>query len=34
MDWVANGNKYQVENDFGIVDVDSIMSRVEDSKVS
>lgn len=52
MDWVANGNKYNVEYYFGtfidffccssrsliyntgMVDVDSIMARVESSKVS
>ena len=49
MDWLANGDKYAVENFFGtlinplifpvlnfhvgVIDVDSIMSRVEDSKV-
>ncbi|KAK6330551.1 hypothetical protein TWF718_002751 [Orbilia javanica] len=32
MDWVTNGNKYEVERNFGIVDVDSIMARVEQSK--
>ena len=34
MDWVTNGNKYNVEYNFGLVDVDSIMARVENSKVS
>jgi hypothetical protein len=34
MDWVTNGHKYEVENNFGMVDVESIMARVEDSKVS
>ena len=33
MDWVTNGNKYNVEYNFGLVDVDSIMARVENSKV-
>jgi hypothetical protein len=34
MDWVANGHKYEVEQNFGVVDVDSIMARIEQSKES
>jgi hypothetical protein len=34
MDWVVNGKKYDVENSFGSVDIESIMARVEDSKES
>lgn len=34
MDWVANGHKYDVEYNFGMVDTDSIMARVEHSKES
>jgi hypothetical protein len=34
MDWVANGDKYNVEYSFGVVDVDSIMARIELSKES
>ncbi|KAK3361626.1 hypothetical protein B0T24DRAFT_684657 [Lasiosphaeria ovina] len=34
MDWVTNGNKYNVEYNFGLVDVDSIMGRIESSKQS
>lgn len=34
MDWVANGYKYDVEYNFGMVDTESIMARVEDSKAS
>lgn len=34
MDWVANGHKYNVEYYFGVVDVDSIMARIENSKES
>lgn len=34
MDWVANGHKYEVEQNFGIVDVESIMARIEQSKES
>ncbi|KAK6000890.1 hypothetical protein QM012_002973 [Aureobasidium pullulans] len=34
MDWVANGHKYDVEYRFGVVDVDSIMARIELSKES
>jgi hypothetical protein len=34
MDWVANGHKYDVEYRFGIIDVDSIMARIEMSKES
>jgi len=32
MDWVTNGKKYDVEYAFGLVDVDSIMARIENSK--
>ncbi|KAI9782386.1 MAG: hypothetical protein M1839_005259 [Geoglossum umbratile] len=34
MDWVCLGNKYNVEYNFGLVDVDSIMARIESSKQS
>ncbi|KAG4291462.1 hypothetical protein FPRO06_03347 [Fusarium proliferatum] len=34
MDWVVNGQKYNVDFNFGVVDVDSIMSQIEDSKES
>ena len=34
MDWVSNGNKYNVEFNFGMVDTESIMARVESSKES
>jgi hypothetical protein len=34
MDWVVNGKKYDVENSFGVVDIESIMARIEDSKES
>jgi hypothetical protein len=34
MDWVSNGHKYEVEQNFGVVDVDSIMARIEQSKES
>lgn len=34
MDWVANGHKYDVEYNFGTIDIDSIMARVENSKES
>lgn len=34
MDWVANGHKYDVEYNFGMVDTESIMARVEQSKES
>lgn len=34
MDWVTNGDKYNVENNFGVVDVESIMARIESSKQS
>jgi hypothetical protein len=34
MDWVVNGNKFNVENSFGVVDIESIMARIEDSKES
>ncbi|KAK4183746.1 hypothetical protein QBC35DRAFT_418305 [Podospora australis] len=34
MDWVSNGHKYDVEFNFGMVDIDSIMARVENSKES
>ncbi|KAF5678616.1 hypothetical protein FHETE_1168 [Fusarium heterosporum] len=34
MDWVVNGSKYDVDFNFGMVDVDSIMSRIEASKES
>ncbi|KAL1844760.1 hypothetical protein VTK73DRAFT_1845 [Phialemonium thermophilum] len=34
MDWVANGHKYDVEFNFGMVDTESIMARVESSKES
>ncbi|KAH8678320.1 hypothetical protein BX600DRAFT_532153 [Xylariales sp. PMI_506] len=34
MDWVTNGNKYNVEYNFGMVDIDSIMQRIESSKES
>ena len=32
MDWVVNGQKYNVDYNFGIIDIDSIMSRIESSK--
>lgn len=34
MDWVTEGDKYNVEYNFGMVDVDSIMARIEASKES
>lgn len=34
MDWVTNGHKYDVEFNFGMVDTESIMARVESSKES
>ncbi|PMD59936.1 uncharacterized protein K444DRAFT_722797 [Hyaloscypha bicolor E] len=34
MDWVTRGNKYEVENSFGVVDIESIMARIEESKES
>lgn len=34
MDWVSNGDKFQVEFNFGMIDTDSIMARVENSKES
>lgn len=34
IDWVTTGNKYNVEYNFGVVDVDSIMARIERSKQS
>lgn len=34
MDWVSNGHKYDVEFNFGMVDTDSLMARVENSKES
>ncbi|KFY69295.1 hypothetical protein V496_00361 [Pseudogymnoascus sp. VKM F-4515 (FW-2607)] len=34
MDWVVQGNKYEVENSFGVVDIESIMARIESSKES
>ncbi|KAF5625200.1 hypothetical protein F25303_11408 [Fusarium sp. NRRL 25303] len=34
MDWIVNGQKYNVDYSFGMVDIDSIMSRIEDSKES
>ena len=34
MDWVSNGHKYDVEFNFGMVDTESIMARVESSKES
>ncbi|KAK0647152.1 hypothetical protein B0T16DRAFT_172948 [Cercophora newfieldiana] len=34
MEFVAMGDKYNVEANFGLVDVDSIMARIEDSKES
>ncbi|KAI1192407.1 hypothetical protein F5X97DRAFT_317457 [Nemania serpens] len=34
MDWVSNGHKYNVEFNFGMVDTESIMARVESSKES
>ncbi|KAK0729464.1 hypothetical protein B0H67DRAFT_638077 [Lasiosphaeris hirsuta] len=34
MSFVALGDKYNVEANFGLVDVDSIMARIEDSKES
>lgn len=34
MDWVCEGDKYNVEYNFGLVDVDSIMARIESSKQS
>jgi hypothetical protein len=32
--WVTTGDKYNVEYNFGLVDVDSIMARIEQSKKS
>ena len=34
MDWVVNGQKYNVDYNFGMIDVDSIMGRIESSKQS
>ncbi|KAL8789140.1 MAG: hypothetical protein Q9195_006961 [Heterodermia aff. obscurata] len=34
MDWVVNGQKYNVDYNFGFIDIDSIMGRVESSKES
>lgn len=34
MDWVTEGDKYNVEYNFGLVDVDSAMARIESSKES
>ena len=34
MDWVVNGQKYNVEFNFGLIDIDSIMGRIENSKES
>ena len=34
MDWVVNGQKYLVDYNFGMIDVDSIMGRIEASKES
>ncbi|KAM6513149.1 hypothetical protein FALCPG4_015616 [Fusarium falciforme] len=34
MDWVVNGQKYDVDFNFGMIDIDSIMSRIESSKES
>lgn len=34
MDWVVNGQKYNVDFNFGMIDIDSIMSRIESSKES
>ncbi|KAK0612567.1 hypothetical protein B0T17DRAFT_564881 [Bombardia bombarda] len=34
MDWVSNGHKYNVEFNFGMVDTESIMARIENSKES
>jgi hypothetical protein len=34
MDWVVNGYKYDVDFNFGLIDIDSIMQRVEASKES
>ncbi|GAQ05379.1 hypothetical protein ALT_2700 [Aspergillus lentulus] len=32
MDWLSNGHKYDVEFNFGMIDTESIMARVESSK--
>lgn len=34
MDWVVNGQKYNVDFNFGMIDTDSIMRRIEASKES
>ena len=34
VDWVVNGHKYDVDFNFGMIDIDSIMSRIESSKES
>ncbi|KAL9111844.1 MAG: hypothetical protein Q9227_003694 [Pyrenula ochraceoflavens] len=34
MDWVVNGQKYNVDYNFGMIDIDSIMTRIESSKES
>ena len=34
MDWVVNASKYDVDYNFGMVDIDSIMARIESSKES
>ena len=34
MDWVVNGQKFKVDYSFGMVDIDSIMGRIESSKES
>jgi len=34
MDWVVNGQKYDVDYNFGLIDIDSIMGRIEASKES
>ena len=34
MDWVVNGQKYSVDYNFGLIDIDSTMQRIEASKES
>ena len=34
MDWVVNGQKFRVDISFGMVDIDSIMGRIESIKES
>ena len=34
MDWVVNGQKFRVDISFGMVDIDSITSRIESIKES